>query len=151
MRRLARTKARAAWTVAGVALAVSILVLTFFHYDAYAVMIDDQFRLVERQDVQVTFFEARGEAALHEVRRLPGVRRGEPELVVPVRLANGWRTRLTGVIGLDPEHSLHALLDADLRPVPLPGEGLLLSRKLAELLRVRVGDGLDVEVLKARE
>jgi len=147
LRRLARTKARAAITVFGVTLAVSILVLTFFSYDSYTAMIDNQYRLIERHDVQVTFYEARGRGALYEVRGLEGVRRVEAELGVAVRLVNGWRSRRTGIQGLDPDHQLVKLLDADLRPVPLPDEGLLLSRKLAELLGAEVGDEIRAEVL----
>ncbi len=147
LRRLARTKARAAATVAGVALAVSILVLTFFSYDSYGVMIDDQFRLIERQDVRVTFHAERGRAALYEVRRLAGVRRAEAEWALPVRLVHGWRSRRTAITGMDVPHDLHALLDQDLRSVPLPEDGLLLSKKLADLLHAGPGDVLDAERL----
>jgi putative ABC transport system permease protein len=151
LRNISRTKVRATVTISGVALAASILLLSFFGQDAMEVLMDTQFRLVDREDARVTFFEERGREALYEIRRLEGVRRAEAELIVGVRLRNGWRSRRTGITGLDPDHSLVGLLDRDLRPVALPRDGLLLSRKLADLLGLRVGDVVDVEVLYGRK
>jgi len=151
VRRLSRAKWRAAATVFGVSLSVSILLLTFFSYDAMFALMDTQFRLVERQDVHVTFHDERSRAALYEVRRLEGVRHAEPELAVAVNLVNGWRKRQTALIGLEGRHDLYGLLDAEQRAIPLPEEGLLLSSKLADLLGVGVGDEVEVRVLTGRK
>jgi putative ABC transport system permease protein len=43
---------------------------------------------------------------------------------------------------------LQRLLDTDLRPVPLPAQGILLTDFLASMLGVRAGDTLQVEVLE---
>ena len=147
LRRLSRTKVRAALSALGVALSVAILLLTFFSYDAMEVMIDSQYRLVERQDVRVVFHAERGPGALHDLRGLDGVLQAEPELGVAVKLVHGWRERTTALTGLPEDHQLFALLDRGLRHVPLPEEGILLSRKLAELLGVAVGDEVEVRVL----
>jgi len=151
LRHLARTKLRSAVTVVGIALATSILVVAFFAVDATAELMDIQFRLVERQDVRVAFHNERGRAALHEMRRLHGVRTAEGELGVAVKLRNGWRTRRTAITGLESGQQLHALLDEDLHSIPLPRNGLLLTTKLAELLDVKVGESVEVEVLTGRK
>lgn len=151
VRRLSRAKWRAAATVVGVSLSVSILLLTFFSYDAMFTLMDSQFRLVERQDVHVTFHDERSRAALYEVRRLEGVRHAEPELVVPVKFVHGWRERQTALIGLQPRHDLYGLLDTEKREIPLPEEGVLLCDKLADLLGVGVGDDVEVRVLTGRK
>ncbi|MHC4550321.1 MAG: ABC transporter permease [Planctomycetota bacterium] len=147
LRHIARRKVRAAITVGGVGLSASILMLAFYSVDATDELMDFQFRLAERQDIHLVFHEERGRAALHELRRLPGVRQAEPELGVAVRLVHGRRSRRTAITGLDPDHSLLALLNRDLETVPLPRDGLLLSRKLAELLDLEVGDEVEVQVL----
>jgi putative ABC transport system permease protein len=41
---------------------------------------------------------------------------------------------------------MRALLDEDRRHIPVPGDGLLLSRKLAEMLDLTVGDLVEVRV-----
>ncbi|MCK6461461.1 MAG: ABC transporter permease, partial [Planctomycetes bacterium] len=79
------------------------------------------------------------------------VRAAEPELEVPVKLVHGHRSRRAGISGLERGSALHALLDRDLEHVPLPREGLLLSRKLAQILDVRPGDDVEVRVLNGRK
>jgi putative ABC transport system permease protein len=151
LRHIARTKARTAVTVMGVAMATSLLVLAFFGVDATEELMHIQFRMVERQDARVAFHNERGRAALYEIRRIDGVRSAEPELGVPVRFRNGWRTRRSAITGLQAGQQLHGLLDENLRNVEHPPSGLLLSRKLAELLGVEAGDLLDVEVLNGKK
>lgn len=151
LRHVARHRMRAAITVGGVALSAAILLLAFFSLGATQEVLDHQFRLADRQDVRLSFHEARGKGALLDLRRLPGVRAAEPELEVPVKLVHGHRSRRSGISGLDGGSTLHALLDRDLEHVPLPREGLLLSRKLAQLLDVRPGDEVEVRVLNGRK
>ena len=151
VRHLARTKVRAAITITGVGLATSLLMLTFWAQDATDVLIDTQFGLIERHDVQIAFHSDRNRSALHEIRHIRGVRTAEPLLTVPVEFVNGWRARRTAILGLEQGQTLRALLDRDLRHVPLPSDGLMMSRKLAELLGLEVGDVVAAEVLTGRK
>jgi len=151
LRNLSRNRLRAVIATTGVGLAASLLLVSFYAVDAMNELMDVQFRLVERQDVQVAFHDEKGRSALYEIARLPGVRRAEPELTVAVRFHNGRYERRGGLSGIPPGMTLRALLDEDLRHVPPPREGLLLSSKLAELLHVRVGDDVEVEVLTGKK
>ncbi len=151
LRRVIRAKWRSAATVLGVAFSAAIVMLSFFPPDSTAVIIDHQYRLTERQQVRVGFESERGRGALHELRSLEGVRAVEPEFGVAVRLRHGWRMRRTAIQGLEAGQTLRGLLDRDLRAVPLPRDGLLLSAKLADLLGVGVGDEVAVEVLTGRK
>jgi len=151
LRHVARHRTRAAITIGGVALSASILLLAFFSLGATGELIDHQFRLADRQDVRLAFHEARGRDALFDLWRLPGVRAAESELAVPARLVHGQHSRRTGVSGIEAGSTLHALLDKNLNHVPPPREGLLLSRKLAEILDVRPGDDVEVHVLDGRK
>ena len=151
LRNVARTKLRAAVTVTGVTLSCAIVVLGFFGNNAVEELLDFQFRLSERHDLKVAFHLERGRSALYEMRRVAGVRTAEPELTVGVKLVNGWRSKRTGIVGLTSEPTLNALLDRDKRTVAMPRAGLLLSSKLAEMLGLRVGDEVAVEVLTGRK
>jgi putative ABC transport system permease protein len=151
VRHVSRHRVRAAITVGAVALSAAILLLSFFSMDATEELMEHQFRLADRQDVHLSFHEERGRPALHDLRHLAGVRAAEPELQVPVKLVHGHRFRRTGIAGLASGSTLHALLDRDLRRVELPREGLLLSRKLAQLLDVGTGDEVEVHVLTGRK
>lgn len=50
--------------------------------------------------------------------------------------------------GLPSNAELRVPRDADFRPVPIPQDGLALSRRLAESLGVRTGDIVQVEILE---
>jgi len=151
LRDVTRNRLRAAVTAAGVMLACSIVFLSFYGQDAVDVLIDTQFRIVDRHDLRIAFHEEAGRDALYDLRRLDGVVTAEPELIVPVKLRSGPNRRLTGITGLARDQTLVGLVDRDLAAVPLPAFGLLLSRKLAEILHVEVGDLVDVEVLNGEK
>jgi len=150
-RQIARNKLRAGVTSLGVALACSIVFLAFYSRDAVDVLIDTQFEVIERQDIKLAFHSETGRSAIYDLRRLEGVVTAEPELMVPVRLRSGRYEKQTALTGMAPDQTLMGLVDADLDPVRMPETGLLLSRKLADILHVEVGDGVEVSVLNGRK
>jgi putative ABC transport system permease protein len=148
LRNLIRRPMRAALSVLGIALAVAILLVGRYFVDAIQYIADVQFRIVQRDDVTVTFHDALPARARYDLQHLPGVLRSEPFRAVPVRLRFEHRTHRTGLMGLEPRSELHQLIDMRLHAVPVPPEGVLLTSKLAEILGVRRGDSLTVEVLE---
>ena len=54
---------------------------------------------------------------------------------------------LARLAALEPDSTLYGLVDIDGRETPLPPHGLLVSKKLAEVLNVKVGDWVEMEVL----
>jgi putative ABC transport system permease protein len=148
LRNLGRRPLRAALSILGIALAVSILVMGRFFIDAVDYIADVQFRLVQREDVAVLSQNPLPAGARYEFARLPGVMRGEAFRVVPVRLRSAHRSYRAGLMGLPPGGELRQLIGRDLKPVALPPEGVVLTSRLAENLGVRPGDTLDVEVLE---
>ncbi len=99
----------------------------------------------------LTFYETRSSSALHDAEHLPGVISAEPYRVVPVRLRHGTNEHRLGLMGLDEQPRLYRVLDDSENPVRLPPDrGLTLSKKLAEILEIQVGEGLTVEVLEGR-
>jgi putative ABC transport system permease protein len=86
--------------------------------------------------------------ALGELAHLPGVVAVEPIRAVPARIRAGHRSRQTAITGTTNDARLQRVIDTSLRPVRLPDDGLVLSTKLAEILEVRAGDIVRVEVLE---
>jgi putative ABC transport system permease protein len=119
-----------------------------FFRDSIDYMIDVQYRLVQSEDLSATFVEPTSRKALFELLRLPGVEYGEAFRSVPVRLRYEQRSYRTAIQGLQSDSRLYRLLDADLVPLVLPAEGLLLTDYLADLLGAKVGDTLTVETLE---
>src|SRR5262245_228742 len=150
LRNIERKPWHAVLSIAGIAMATSILVLGSFSEDAVFYLMDFQFRLTQRQDATVTFVEPSAMRTVYAVKHLPGVHDCEPFRSVPARLVNGHRSKRLGIMGLPSERRLNRVLDKDERVVALPEKGLVLSAKLAELLRANVGDLVTVEVMEGR-
>ncbi len=107
-----------------------------------------QFEVVQRDDVTVVFNEPKSAAVRHELEQLPGILLSEPFRAVPARLRYEHRSRRVDLNGFSPGASLRRLIDAKMRPVELPPEGLVLTAKLAEMLGAAPGDRVVVEVLE---
>lgn len=79
---------------------------------------------------------------------MPGVMKVEGYRAVPVRLRFEHRYRRTALLGVQHDGELQRLVDKDDRIINIPPEGLVLTSKLGEILGVRPGDSVTVEVLE---
>ncbi len=147
VRELERRPFKAALSCLGIALATAVLVLGRYGIDAMEFLMEFQFQVAQRQDTTVSFFDATSEEALSDLRHLEGVIHVEPFRAIPVRLKHGPREKELSLMGLDPDGTLFRILNEDGKEVPLPPEGVILSEKLAELLGIRPGESVAVEVL----
>jgi putative ABC transport system permease protein len=148
LRNLERKPVQALLSILGIALAVAIIILGRYFVDALERIVEVQFYHVQREDVSIVFHEPRSARARYEVAHLPGVLHTEPFRSVPVRLRFGHRMRRSVLTGLDPAGEYRRVVDRHLRTVDLPPSGLVLTKKLAELLDVVPGQRLGVEVLE---
>jgi putative ABC transport system permease protein len=148
LRSIGRWPGRAAVTVFGVSASLATLVASLFTFDAVDHVIDLSLYQASRQTVSLTFVEARPDAILTEIARLPGVMAAEGARVLPVRLANGAKSRLTVIEARPPEAALTQVLDTDGRPVAMPEAGLLLPKTLAHRIGAERGELLTVELLE---
>jgi putative ABC transport system permease protein len=148
VRNISRRGWKSALSISAIALAVAILVVGRYSFDALDYIIDVHFRTVQREDVAVTFNEPRASGLRFELTRLPGVLKSEPFRAVPVRMRFGHRSKRLAILGLDHDAELRLLLDANLKRMALPVDGLVLTTKLAQLLGVKPGDEITVEVLE---
>ncbi len=148
LRNLERRPWKATLSVLGMALAVSILIVGFYFYDAIDYIVRVEFQTAQRDDVTITFAEPRGSPARYDVQHLPGVLLVEPFRSVPARLRYMHRSKRVGILGLESTGQLRRLVNRQLQTVEMPPGGLLLSAKLAQLLGVVPGDAVTVEVLE---
>lgn len=150
LRNVGRHPVRAATSVIGIAASVAMLILGTFFLDSIDVLMDQQFFVIQRQDVTVNFVLPASGRALHEVARLPGVLHAEPVRAVPARVRARHRSRIVSIQGLVADPELNRVVDVIGGAMRLPAGGLVLSLKLAEVLDARVGDLVAVEVLDGR-
>ena len=148
LRQLERRPVRTALSTLGIALAIAILILGSFVRDVVSHAMDFQFFQMQRHDLSLSLVEPTGSEVLHDLNALPGVIASEGFRSVPVRIRLGPRERRLAVLGLPPGQRLFRLLDTSAKPMALPPDGLVVSKKLAELLGARLGDRVTLEVLE---
>ena len=134
----------------GVAFSVAILVIGLFMYDGIRFLMELQFREIQREDVSVNFQQHQSDRVLEELWRLPGVTRVEPFRATPVRLSNAHFHRDTAILGMPTDGVLRRLVGGNAQVHPVPANGLILSRILAERLNVAVGDVIEAQMLEGQ-
>lgn len=147
LRNIERRPMRSILSSLGVSFSVAILVIGMFMFDGAMFMMDLQFRVIQREDLTLTFREPLSASVHYDLAGLTGVTRVETFRSVPARLRAGHREREVGIQGLDPNPRLRRIVGTDERVHPIPSHGLVISKILAERLHVGSGDTLRVEFL----
>jgi putative ABC transport system permease protein len=150
LRNIERQPTRAAMSILGIAFAVATLLVGLSFIDVVEALVEEQFTRVMRQDATLALAQPRDRRVLYDVRHLPGVLDVEPIRAVPVRLRAGSRSRALAVTGLPVVPRLNRVVDIHGRAVEELPSGLVLSEALAEILAIRAGDEVQVEVLEGR-
>ncbi|MFY8116347.1 MAG: ABC transporter permease, partial [Roseateles sp.] len=150
LRQMERRPWRSLLSIAGVAVAVAIVVLGNFFRDAIDYIVDAQFNVSMRSDVIVWMAEAGGDSARHELARLPGVLSTESGRDVAVRFIHGPRSERGSLQGMAERPEARRIVDVDGRPALPSSTGLVMTDRLADKLGLRVGDLVQVELLEGQ-
>jgi putative ABC transport system permease protein len=150
LRNVVRTRLRTAACIFAAAMGASVLVNGFMMQISIRYLIDFQFQQIMRGDIDLTLKDERGQDALWEAAKLPGVDRAEPMLDVACTFINGLHRKKGGVTGLLPHATLTIPRDREGRPLRIPAHGLSMSRTLAETLQVGRGDLVGVQPIKGQ-
>ncbi|MCA9261030.1 MAG: FtsX-like permease family protein, partial [Planctomycetales bacterium] len=150
VRQLERHPVKTSLSVTAIALAAAVMVVGNFLDDAVQHMMSAQFDRVQRYDVAVTAVEPIDDRALYELQRMPGVMRCEGFRAALTRIRVGPRSRRVGVMGIGADDDLMGLVNQDGTEAALPRDGMIVSRKLAEVLGVSPGEWVEVEFLEGK-
>ncbi len=150
LRNIQRRPVRSGLTCVALALATAILIVPNSFRDGIAFVIDFQWDIVQRQTVTLSLVEPQAARAIADFRHMPGVVWAEPFRFVPVELRAGPISRRLLLQGLPAEGTLSRVIDARTQQLSLPARGIVMSGKLAEVLRVRPGDEVVAQVLEGR-
>jgi putative ABC transport system permease protein len=140
VRNLVRRPKRALYTVLGMILGVSLLVVSLAILDSVEDAITTFFEEIERYDVTAGFVPEQPGRAITQIASWAPVERVEPSLEIPVEVERGGVRHPTILSGLAPSSELRRLTDESGRKVA-PGRGeALLGRLLRDKLGVGEGD-----------
>lgn len=146
VRNISRNKGRSLFIFLGIVLCFAISSFTWSMNDLIQKIVFDQYEKVELYDVKINFEKPmNGKAVLRELQRFPGVNRAEPMAEVPVTLKNKWLKEDVVIIGIQGESRLYNIIDNSHSKINPPENGILLSERLAKLLKAEKGTELVVE------
>jgi ABC-type lipoprotein release transport system permease subunit len=144
IRGLGRNRRRAVFTVVGVAVSLSLVLVFAGLRDTVANVLDRQYGTIDRSDGQLYATPGKTAALLAAARRDPAVATAEPFARVEVTLTNGDKRSDTILVGLPSDTTLHRFTEPDGKQVTLPSSGVLLGRGLDDLLSIRTGDAATI-------
>lgn len=148
LRHIERRPLKSLLTLLGISLACGIVMISGFQKGAIDYMVKVQYNLSQREDLVVNYTEPTSLRSLYSLRGVQGVEQAEGFRVVPAILRFEHREYRTAVHGIQPHGSLMRLLDTNLHRIALPPHGVVLTDYLAELLHIRPGDQLTIQVLE---
>ena len=148
LRHIERKPFKSLLTTLGIAMACAIIMVSGFQEGAIDYMVEVQYGMSQREDLMAIYTDPVSERSLYSLRSLQGVEQVEGFRTVPAKLRFQHRHYRTAVNGIEPEGQLMRLLDTNLNPIQLPPEGVVLTDYLAEMLHIRPGDLLTIEVLE---
>jgi len=148
LRHIERQPVKSLLTTLGISMACSIMMIGGFQKGAIDYMVEVQYSMSQREDIAANYTEPTALRSLYSLRSLPGVDHVEGFRDVPARLQFEHRYYRTAVRGIESGGTLRRLLDTNLNRIELPENGVILTDYLAELLRIKPGDMLTIEVLE---
>jgi putative ABC transport system permease protein len=150
-RDLVRQPWRSSLTVAGIAAALGLYIASAGAMDNIERLIDIAYGQANREDVSITFAEARDERAIWELARIKGVQRVEASRNVAARLRTGRIVERQGLSGMEPGADLTRVVDMSGTAVPPPEDGLIASSTLARKMGFERGALLDIDISEGRQ
>ncbi|MBW0368069.1 ABC transporter permease [Ensifer adhaerens] len=148
LRRITRWPGRALLTSLGLAMSAAVTLMALQWVDAIDTLAETVFERGQHQDATIAFDELHPLKAVWDFENLPGVLSVEPYRYLSARISRGHLSERQGIIGIPESAILSPVFDVSRGRLEIPAGGLVVSRKLAELLRIQIGDTVIVQLLE---
>jgi len=140
LRNIFRNRRRSFYTVTGVALGISLILVSASFIDAIDHFMNLQFNDIQKYDSQINFVQPQPATLPAEVQSWEGVERAEPVLQIPVWIEHGDESYSTLAVGLSPGSELYGLYSTSGDRLSVGKDGVLLSEGLQSTLDVGTGN-----------
>jgi putative ABC transport system permease protein len=148
LRHIERRPLKSLLTTLGIAMACGTMMIGGFQEGAIKQMVEVQYGMSQREDIVAIYTEPTSMRSLYSLTNLQGVEHAEGYRNVSAKLQFEHRFYRTSVQGVQTDGKLTRLLDTDLKVIELPEKGVILTDYLAEILKIKIGDMLTIEVLE---
>lgn len=150
LRAVLRNPYRSGVSVAAAAISTALVVAVLSMVDSLDYLMRYEFERVSHQDLTVALRDPRGVGLTQEIGRMPSISAAEPQLGVVCDVSSGPVRRRLAVTGLSRGGRLFTPLDNTGRPIVVPRSGIVLSRKLADILQTGPGETIRLRPLIGR-
>lgn len=141
-----RSPGRSLTTVAGVVLALVLVMVSLGMLDTTKVLLSQQFDRIQREDAQVYLTGAADAALLRRIEAEPGVSAAESALRTKAVVRTATGSYDTALTAFDPATGMHVFLGPGGRARKLPREGVLLGSALRDRLGLSPGDAVELDL-----
>lgn len=146
LRGAVRNPGRSVTTMAGVVLALVLVMVSLGMLDTTRLLLEQQFGRVQREDAQV-YLSGTANANLEQrVGAVDGVAAVESALQTKAVVRAGSSSYATALTAFHPDTSMHGFLDAHGKSRGLPTHGVLLGHALEHKLGLAVGDPVEIDL-----
>ncbi|MEE2934898.1 MAG: ABC transporter permease [Planctomycetota bacterium] len=145
IRGVIRQRFRTVAAVFSTTMGAGLLAAGFLNVNTVFFLVDFQFRQLSRSDIELFTDGERDLAVVDEVRRMPGIDYVEPVYYLPCTMTSGPYHYKTSITGLQPDARLTRPKMADGTPIPVPQNGVIINRRLADILHVKIHDVVMVQ------
>ena len=150
-RSVLRWPVRTAMSALGLGMAVAVMLASGFFVASMDKVVDVAFSQSNRQDAILVFAGPRPLSTLEDVRKLPGVLEVEGEFQIPVTLRNGPLEKQLAIVARAAGATLARSVDDQGRAIEPTNDGILVTNRIAEVLNLRAGDMVEVEIMSGRK
>lgn len=150
IRSMVRNPYRCTVVVLTTAISTALVTCALNMSDAVKTLLEHEFVLTASQDHTVVLNRSVPLSAANEVASLPGVAFAEGHLNIPVQLTAGAAGLRLSIVGLPDESRLYRPRSPDGRIIQIPPRGMVLARRGAQRLGIKVGDHVTLRPLKGR-
>jgi putative ABC transport system permease protein len=140
LRNIFRKRGRSLYTIIGVAVGVSLILVSASFLDSLESLLGLQFDRIQKYDAQVLFASHQPAGLEATVQGWDEVNEAQPVLYVPTRLEHGGSTYSTQTVGLLAESDLFGLYSDSGERVRVGTDGILLAEGLKAVLDIETGD-----------
>lgn len=144
LRGLGRNRWRSGSTIIGVALAITLILVSWGMLDTTQLLLDKQFVRIQREDADLFFAGPVPAERIDALRGVEGVAAAEPLSRSSVAVGSNGRSYGTTLIAFVPGTSMHGFLAPDGHAEELPTEGVLLGQALRGKLGIHEGQTVEL-------
>ena len=146
LRGIERNPRRTIYTVIGVVLSLTLVLVSWGMLDTIEYLMDRQFVQIQKEDARVYFTAPVGSADLAALESIDGIARVEPSLELPVSIeANGDRYE-TFLIAMEGDTRMHTFFTGTNTTTTLPSNGVLAGVGVADELNLLAGESVSMTV-----